>query len=290
MKIGAIFPQLDLGADRGAIREYGESVDEMGFHHLLAFDHVVGADTTVHVGWAGPYDVHSTFHEPFVLFGFLAGICPTLEFATGIVILPQRQTVLVAKQAAEVDIVSGGKFRLGVGIGWNDVEYEALGEQFNNRGRRIEEQIDLLRRLWTEPSLTYEGSFHRVTGAGIAPLPIQQPIPLWMGGGAGPALARVGRLADGWFSNAKPGPQLDEALTTIRDAAREAGRDPGEVGVEGRIMVGDRDQDRIVKEFEEWQSLGVSHVSFNTMGANLEDVGAHIRALQSALDAVGRPE
>jgi probable F420-dependent oxidoreductase len=290
MKIGAIFPQLDLGADRGAVREYGESVDEMGFDHLLAFDHVVGADTAVHVGWAGPYDVHSTFHEPFVLFGFLAGICPTLEFATGIVILPQRQTVLVAKQAAEVDILSGGKFRLGVGIGWNDVEYEALGEQFNNRGRRIEEQIDLLRRLWTEPSLTYEGTFHHVTGAGIAPLPIQQPIPLWMCGGAGPALARVGRLADGWFSNAKPGPQLDEALTTIRDAAREAGRDPSDIGVEGRIMVGDRDQDRIVKEFEEWQSLGASHVSFNTMGANLDDVGAHIRALQSALNSIGRPE
>jgi probable F420-dependent oxidoreductase len=262
----------------------------MGFDHLLAFDHVVGADTAVHVGWAGPYDVHSTFHEPFVLFGFLAGICPTLEFATGIVILPQRQTVLVAKQAAEVDILSGGKLRLGVGIGWNDVEYEALGEQFNNRGRRIEEQIDLLRRLWTEPSLTYEGTFHHVTGAGIAPLPIQQPIPLWMGGGAGPALARVGRLADGWFSNAKPGPQLDEALTTIRDAAREAGRDPSDIGVEGRIMVGDRDQDRIVKEFEEWQSLGASHVSFNTMGANLDDVGAHIRALQSALNSIGRPE
>jgi probable F420-dependent oxidoreductase len=279
MKLGAIFPQLDMGADFGA-------VDEMGFDHLLAFDHVVGADPAVHVGWAGPYDVHSTFHEPFVLFGFLAGICPSLEFATGIVILPQRQTVLVAKQAAEVDIVSGGRFRLGVGIGWNDVEYEALGEQFNNRGRRIEEQIELLRRLWTEPSVTFEGTFHHVTGAGIAPLPVQQPIPLWMGGGAGPALARVGRLADGWFSNTKPGPQLDEAITTIRDAARAAGRDTSEIGLEGRIAVGDEDQTRIAKEFQEWESVGASHVSFNTMGAGLENVGAHIGALQSAMDTV----
>jgi probable F420-dependent oxidoreductase len=288
MKIGAIFPQLDLGADVGAIREYGQAVDEMGYDHLLAFDHVVGADPAVHVGWSGFYDVTSTFHEPFVLFGFLAGICPSLEFATGIVILPQRQTVLVAKQAAEVDILSGGRFRLGVGIGWNAVEYEALGERFNNRGRRIEEQIELLRRLWTEPSLTFEGEFHRVTGAGIAPLPLQQPIPLWMGGGAGRALERVGRLADGWFSNAKPGPELDEAITTIRDAAREAGREPSEIGIEGRVAVGDGDQDRIVKELEEWQSIGASHVSFNTMGAGLGDVGAHIRALQSALESIGR--
>jgi probable F420-dependent oxidoreductase len=286
MKIGAILPQLDLGPDRGAIREYGEAVDQMGFDHLLAFDHVVGADPAVHAGWAGPYDVKSTFHEPFVLFGFLAAICPSLEFATGIVILPQRQTVLVAKQAAEVDMLSGGRFRLGVGIGWNAVEYEALGEQFNNRGRRIEEQIGLLRRLWTEPSVTFEGEFHHVTGAGIAPAPLQRPIPLWMGGGAGKALERIGRLADGWFSNGKPGPQLDEALTTIRDAARAAGRDPSEVGIEGRIVVGDGDQDRITREFEEWKTVGASHVSFNTMGASLEGIGAHIGALQLAIESV----
>ncbi len=286
MKIGAIFPQLDIGADRGAVQQYGLAVQQMGFDHLLAFDHVVGADRAVHAGWAGPYDANSTFHEPFVLFGFLAGLCPSLEFATGIVILPQRQTVLVAKQAAEVDILSGGQFRLGVGIGWNAVEYEALGERFNNRGRRIEEQIELLRRLWTEPSLTYEGKFHRLTGAALAPLPIQQPIPIWMGGGATLALERVGRLADGWFSNIKPGPQLDEALATIREAAREAGRSPDDIGVEGRIMVGDGDLDRIAQEFGEWVHLGASHVSFNTMGAALEGVDAHIGALELAIASI----
>ncbi len=286
MKIGAIFPQLDIGADRGAVQQYGLAVQQMGFDHLLAFDHVVGADRAVHAGWAGPYDANSTFHEPFVLFGFLAGLCPSLEFATGIVILPQRQTVLVAKQAAEVDILSGGQFRLGVGIGWNAVEYEALGERFNNRGRKIEEQIELLRRLWTEPSLTYEGKFHRLTGAALAPLPIQQPIPIWMGGGATLALERVGRLADGWFSNIKPGPQLDEALATIREAAREAGRSPDDIGVEGRIMVGDGDLDRIAQEFGEWVHLGASHVSFNTMGAALEGVDAHIGALELAIASI----
>jgi probable F420-dependent oxidoreductase len=284
MKIGAIIPQLDLGADPGAIREYGQSVDEMGYDHLLAFDHVVGADPAVHAGWSGFYDVRSTFHEPFVLFGFLAAIYPSLEFATGILILPQRQTVLVAKQAAEIDILSGGQFRLGVGIGWNDVEYEALGERFDNRGRRIEEQITLLRRLWTEQTVSFDGEFHHVTGAGIAPLPLQQPIPLWMGGGADRALERVGRIADGWFSNTTPGPKLDAALATIRDAARAAGRDPNEVGVEGRISVGDGNQARIKTEFEEWQDLGASHVSFNTMGAGLADIAEHISALQSAIE------
>ena len=286
MKIGAILPQLDLGADPGEIREYGQAVDEMGFDHLLAFDHVVGADPAAHPGWSGFYDVQSTFHEPFVLFGFLAAICPSLEFATGILILPQRQTVLVAKQAAEIDILSGGQFRLGVGIGWNDVEYEALGERFDNRGRRIEEQIALLRRLWTEQAVSFEGEFHRVTGAGIAPLPFQQPIPLWMGGGADRALERVGRLADGWFSNTTPGPQLDAALAIIRDAARAAGRDPNEVGVEGRISVGDGNQARIATELEEWKDVGASHVSFNTMGAGLTDIGAHISELQSAIETV----
>jgi probable F420-dependent oxidoreductase len=286
VKLGAIFPQLDIGADRGAVREYGLAVDEMGFDNISAFDHVVGADRAVHVGWAGPYDAESTFHEPLVLFGYLAALCPSLGFATGIVILPQRQTVLVAKQSAEVDILSGGRFRLGVGIGWNAVEYEALGERFNNRGRRIEEQIELLRRLWTEPSVTFDGKYHRVTGASIAPLPLQRPIPLWMGGGAGPALARVGRLADGWFSNAKPGPHLDEALATIRSAAQAANRDPSEVGVEGRILVGDGDLERIVGEFAEWRKVGASHVSFNTMGAGLENVEAHLVALRAAITSV----
>ena len=176
MQIGVVFPQTELGPDAGAVRAYGQRVEELGFQHVMAYDHVVGADPAVHQGWSGPYDVRTTFHEPMVMFGFLAGLT-SLELVTGIIILPQRQTALVAKQAAEVDLLSGGRFRLGVGLGWNQVEYEALGQEFRTRGRRIEEQVALMRRLWTEESVTHEGEFDRVTGAGLAPLPVQQADP-----------------------------------------------------------------------------------------------------------------
>src|SRR6478752_6945162 len=204
MRIGVVFPQTELGGDPGAVRAYGERVEELGYTHVLAYDHVVGADPAVHEGWRGPYNLDTTFHEPFVLFGYLAAIT-SLELVTGIIILPQRQTVLVAKQAAEVDLLAEGRFRLGVGLGWNAVEYEALGTDFSNRGRRMEEQIALLRRLWTEPSLTFEGEFERVTGAGLAPLPVQRPIPVWIGAQSPRAYERAGRLADGWFPQVPPG-------------------------------------------------------------------------------------
>src|ERR1700728_4509821 len=181
MQIGVVFPQTELGGDVGAVRAYAQGVEQLGFSHLLAYDHVVGADPAVHHGWNGPYNVDTTFHEPFVLFGFLAGIS-TLELVTGIIILPQRQTVLVAKQAAEVDLLTGGRFRLGVGLGWNAVEYEALGKNFGDRGRRMTEQIELLRRLFTQQSVTYEGADEQVVGAGISPLPAQRHIPIWIGG------------------------------------------------------------------------------------------------------------
>ena len=163
MQIGVVFPQTEIGADRGAIRAYAERVEELGFAHLLAYDHVLGADPEVHTPWHGPYNVDTTFHEPFVLFGYLAAIT-SLELVTGIIILPQRQTALVAKQAAEVDLLTDGRFRLGVGLGWNAVEYEALGTDFSDRGRRIGEQVELLRRLWTERSVTHDGAYEHVTG------------------------------------------------------------------------------------------------------------------------------
>src|SRR5687767_554196 len=165
MRIGVVFPQTELGGDAGAARAYAEAVEGLGYRHLLVYDHVLGADPEVHKGWSGPYDVHTTFHEPFVLFGFLAAITSALELVTGIIILPQRQTALVAKQAAEVDLLSGGRLRLGVGIGWNAVEYEALGEDFSNRGKRSAEQIEVLRRLWSDQTVTFDGDFHKVTGA-----------------------------------------------------------------------------------------------------------------------------
>src|SRR5437763_170651 len=210
MRIGAVFPQTEVGGDVGAVRAYGERVEELGYTHVLAYDHVVGADPAVHEGWRGPYNLDSTFHEPFVVFGFLAAVT-SLELVTGIIILPQRQTALAAKQAAEVDLLTGGKFRFGIGLGWNAVEYEALGKDFHDRGRRMEEQMELMRRLWTEATVTHEGPSERVIGAGLAPLPVQRPIPLWIGGSSKPAYRRAGRLADGWFPQVRPGPPLDEA-------------------------------------------------------------------------------
>ena len=180
MRIGAVFPQTELGGDPGAVRAWAQRAGELGFAHVLAYDHVAGADPAVHAGWDGPYDVHTTFHEPMVLYGYLAAVT-SMELVTGIIILPQRQTVLAAKQAAEVDLLTGGKFRLGVGIGWNRVEYEALGQDFSTRGKRLEEQITLLRRLWTEQAVTFSGTFDRITGAGLAPMPVQRPIPVWVG-------------------------------------------------------------------------------------------------------------
>src|SRR6185503_11240568 len=185
-------------ADPGALRAYAQHADGLGYTHLLAYDHVLGADPEVHPGWSGPYDLHTTFHEPFVLFGYLAAVS-SLELVTGILVLPQRQTALVAKQAAEIDLLTGGRFRLGVGLGWNYVEFEALGEEFANRGRRSEEQIEVLRRLWTEPVVDFEGQWHRIPAAGINPLPVQRPIPIWIGGSAEAAVRRTARIADGFF-------------------------------------------------------------------------------------------
>ena len=230
MRIGAVFPQTELGGDASAVRDYGQSVEELGFTHLLAYDHVVGADPAVHVGWSGPYDVHTTFHEPLVMFGYLAAVTTTLELVTGVIILPQRQTVLAAKQAAEVDLLSQGRLRLGVGLGWNAVEYEALGKNFTNRGRRLGEQVELMRRLWTEQSVTFNGSHDQVTGAGLAPLPVNRPIPVWFGAASRPALERAGRLADGWFPMMSPGPQLDEA----RDIVAAVGGRGGQGSVDDR--------------------------------------------------------
>src|ERR1700736_5418254 len=233
MRMGVVFPQTEIGADVDAVRHYGQRVGDLGFTHLLAYDHVVGADPAIHEGWNGPYNVHTTFHEPLVLFGYLAGIT-SLELVTGIIILPQRQTVLVAKQAAEVDLLSGGHLRLGVGLGWNAVEYEALGEDFSNPGKRREEQVVLMRKLWTEQTVTYHGTYHRVTGAGLAPLPIQRPIPVWFGAASPRACRRAGRLGDGWFPMVGPGPKLDQALQEVAQAATEAGRDPAQIAMEGR--------------------------------------------------------
>jgi probable F420-dependent oxidoreductase len=278
MQIGVVFPQTELGGDVAALRAYGEAVEGLGFGHILAYDHVVGADPAVHQGWSGPYDIATTFHEPFVMFGYLAAVT-SLELVTGIIILPQRQTALVAKQAAEVDLLTQGRFRLGVGIGWNQVEYEALGKSFGDRGRRFGAQIELLRRLWTEDSVTQDGPDDTITGAGLAPHPVQRPIPVWIGAQSDPAYRRIGRLADGWFPQVRPGDDLDRALEIIAGAATAAGRDPAAIGMEGRANWQPDDHDRFARQVERWRGVGATHVSINTMGHGLAKVDEHIAAL-----------
>jgi probable F420-dependent oxidoreductase len=284
MRIGVVFPQTELGGDGGAVRAYGQRVEELGFTHVLAYDHVVGADPDVHTGWSGPYDVATTFHEPMVMFGYLAAVT-SLELVTGIIILPQRQAVLAAKQAAEIDLLTGGKFRLGVGLGWNKVEYEALGTSFGDRGKRVEEQVELMRLLWTQRSVTFHGSYHQVTGAGLAPMPVQRPIPVWFGAQSPRAYERVGRLADGWFPQVSPGPELDEARQVVTRAAAEAGRDPAALGMEGRVTWRG-DQDKLAERLRQWQEAGATHVSVNTMGTGLGSVDGHLAALAAAAEAV----
>jgi probable F420-dependent oxidoreductase len=285
MQLGVVFPQTEIGSDVGAVRAYAEQVEALGYQHVLAFDHVVGADPNVHTGWSGPYDVHTTFHEPLVLFGYLAAVSRTLEFVTGVIILPQRQTVLVAKQAAEVDLLAEGRLRLGVGIGWNAVEYEALGEDFTTRGKRSEEQIDLMRRLWTEQTVTFDGKFDKVTGAGLAPLPAQRPIPIWIGAASTRGYERAGRLADGWFPMVAPGPELDAARSVVERAAVHAGRDPKTLGMEAWVSWRG-DTDDVADEVAKWSEAGASHLSINTMGAGLDTVDDHLAALAAVADAI----
>jgi probable F420-dependent oxidoreductase len=288
VKIGVVFPQTEIGGDPGAVRAFGQRVEELGFTHILAYDHVLGADPDIHQGWNGPYDLRTTFHEPMVMFGYLAAVT-SVELVTGIIILPQRQTALVAKQAAEVDLLTGGNFRLGVGLGWNAVEYEALGQDFTNRGRRIGEQVALLRRLWTEESVTFSGEYEVVTGAGLCPLPVQRPIPVWFGAQSRPAYVRIGQLADGWFPQVPPDERLEEARATVTAAAVAAGRDPAVIGMEGRVSWTAGGAEKLVDHIGRWRAVGATHVSINTMRVGLGSVDGHLTALTAAAEALGLP-
>jgi probable F420-dependent oxidoreductase len=287
VKLGVVFPQTEIGADLASIRDYAQAVEGLGFDYLLTYEHVLGANPDRPGGWRGPYTHRSMFHEPFVLFGYLAGITERLELVTGILILPQRQTVLVAKQAAEVDVLSGGRLRLGIGIGWNPVEYVALNRDFHTRGRRVEEQIRLMRALWRDELVDFRGEDHHVPDAGLNPLPVQRPIPIWMGGMAEPVLRRIARLADGWMPQFQPGPEAEAMLERLHAYIREAGRDPAEVGLDGRLSLGIGGPDAWAKRAEAWQELGATHLAANTMGLELASPTAHVSMLEDYITALG---
>ena len=286
MRLGAIFPQTEIGSDPVAVRDFAQAAEGLGYEHLLVFDHVLGADTSVRQGWDRPYSSADMFHEPFVLFGYLAGLTEKIEMVTGVLILGQRQTSLVAKQAAEVDVLTGGRLRLGIGVGWNTVEYEGLSESFTNRGRRSEEQIELMRQLWTNEVVDFHGRYHNVTHAGINPLPVQQPIPVWFGGGAPQVVKRIGRMGDGWFPQFEPNSDGAERIAEMRGYATEAGRDPSAIGIEGRIGIATDDQANWQKLAESWAEVGATHLSVNTMRAGLQGPDQHIDAIRRFKETV----
>jgi probable F420-dependent oxidoreductase len=280
MHFGVVFPQTESGVDRMAIRDFAQAAEQLGYQHVLAYDHVIGANPASRPGWRPPYTYRDAFHEPFVLFGYLAGLTKKIELVTGIIILPQRQTVLVAKQAAALDVLSGGRLRLGIGIGWNPVEYEALGEDFKNRGRRSEEQVEVMRKLWTQELVTFQGQWHTITDAGLNPLPIQRPIPIWFGGTDDRALRRLARLGDGWFPQLRPDETCQAAIEKVHSYAREAGRDPMSIGIEARIPISQGSAETWVKEIAQWKKLGATHLTVNTMKAGLRTPAEHIDAIR----------
>ena len=295
MQFGVVFPQTEIGADPGAVREYVQAAEGMGYSYIFIADHVLGADPAHHEHVVGSYYTHhSVIHETFTTLGFISAITKNVDLITGILILPQRQTALVAKQAAEIDLLSGGRLKLGIGVGWNHVEYEALGEDFHTRGRRCEEQMEVLRALWTQEVVNYEGRWHRITDAGINPLPVQRPIPIWLGAGGSASpipvervLRRIGRMSDGWFPSFPPSDEGREAVARVRQYAVDAGRDPKEVGMIGRLRLPGKQPEDWLEEVEGWREMEATHVSVEARRGVLGGVEQHIAAIEEAKEVLG---
>ena len=286
MKIGLVFPQTEFGNDSAALRDYTQTAESLGFTHILAYDHVVGANPNRPGGWNGPYTYQTPFHEVFVLFSFMAALTTKLEFITGIVILPQRETALVAKQAASLDVLSNGRFRLGIGVGWNKVEMEALGYDFHNRGRRIEEQIDVLRLLFTQELVTFKGEWHDLPDVGLNPLPVQRPIPIWLGGHSDAVLQRLARKGDGWLPGYRTAEAAKPSLDKIAGYLEEYGRSPQQIGLEPRLHYGDGPE-AWQSYLAGWQAAGATHSSFSTMGAGFNTPEKHLQAIEEFAKVIG---
>jgi probable F420-dependent oxidoreductase len=263
MEIGAVLPHHEIGTDPGAMRAYAQGVEDLGCTHLLLYDHVMGADRDRPGGFTGPYDNDVAFHEPFVTFGFIAAVTERIDMVTAVLILPQRQTVLVAKQAAELAILSGNRFRLGVGVGWNTVEYQALNEEFGNRGRRQAEQVELMRKLWAEDSFSYEGEYHTVERASINPRP-SEPVPILFGGSAPALLERCALLGDGWIPLGSPNDSSRQRIDTIRAHREAAGLSMEGFGIQAQAQYAGGDPDRWQAHARRWRDLGATHLAIAT--------------------------
>jgi len=287
VKYGVVFPQTEYGNDPQAIKDYAQTAEGLGYDYLLVYDHVLGAHPDRLPNLTGPYTDAHPFHEPMVLFGFLGAVTTNLELVTGILILPQRQTALVAKQTAAVDVLSGGRLRLGIGIGWNYVEYEALGKNFRTRGRQVEEQIEVLRKLWTQPLVTHQTDDHNIDNAGILPLPVQRPIPIWFGGVANPVLERAARLGDGWMPAGRlPDDEMRGHVERLHGYLRDNGRDPQSFGIDPWISILDLSQDVWRQRVEAWRELGASHVAIDTMRAGFKTPQEHMDAIRAFRDVL----
>lgn len=286
MKFGVVFPHHEIGTDPSAVKEYAQGADEeLGADHMLIYDHVLGANPNRPSGWNGPYDKDVAFHEPFTVFAFMAAVTQSIEFATCVLILPQRQTALVAKQAAELAILSNYRFRLGVGTGWNEVEYEALNVPFEHRGTRQAEQVELMRQLWKEDSLLFEGRFHTVSHASILPRP-ERRIPIWFGGIAKPLLKRCALLGDGWVPLGTPNDQSAQAIDTIREIREQHGLKWDGFGIQAQAQYRGGTPERWQRHAKRWKSLGCTHLAIATHNAGNTSVEDHLRAAREYLDLV----
>ncbi len=288
MKFGVVYPQTEFGTDAQAVKDYAPAAESAGLDFVEAYDHVLGANPERPAGWRGPYTYRSTFLEPFVLYGYWASLTAKLEFATNIIILPQRQTVLVAKQAATLDVLTGGRVRLGVGLGWNEVEYAALNENFHNRGRRMEEQVQVMRDLWTNELVSFSGRWHTIPDAGINPLPVQRPIPVWFGGRAPGAIQRMAQLADGWMTNFRNAEEARPFFDQLYKALDAAGRERGKFPIEARIPYGEGDPASWRSEIRSWRELGVTYFSLLTMGVGFKSPSQHIEAAKRFAETAAR--
>ncbi|MED5348504.1 MAG: LLM class F420-dependent oxidoreductase, partial [Pseudomonadota bacterium] len=275
MQIGAVFPHNEIGTDPGAIKAYAQGVEAMGITHLLIYDHVLGADPDREGGFRGPYDKDVAFHEPFTTFAFIAGVTDKIDLITTVMILPQRQTVLAAKQAAEVALLSNNRFKLGIGVGWNELEYVGLNETFNNRGRRQEEQVDVMRKLWSEDSLDYTGEYHRIDKASINPRP-SKTIPIWFGGSAPALLDRVARLGDGWIPLMGANDKAKACIDTIKQTRKAAGLSFDNFGIQAQAQYAGGSPERWRKYAEAWRGMGCTHLAVATHNAGPTNVDGHL--------------
>jgi probable F420-dependent oxidoreductase len=286
VRFNVSFPQDIAMADPGAVREFAQMVDESGFDHLTVSDHVLGANPASRPNWTGRYTVDDPFREPMVMLGFIAACTSRVRLGTSIVILPQRQTALVAKQMAEIDILSDGRAMLGVGVGWNELEFVGLNEDFHTRGRRMEEQLAVMRALWTERSTTFKGEFHTIDDAGLNTMPVQRPIPIWMGGAAPRVLQRIARLADGWLPSSASVADFTAQLDQFKDLVREAGRDMSTIAVVPRMTLKRGAESTWPELVERWAATGATHLGVSTNNSDAGDAHEHIRLVRAFADAV----